>query len=215
MNPFRSCGERCSYLRKECNDLESQRSEDVHDRVHDGRVVVAEGRVREDDEEGVEGDSGVVLLVRWADVRRVSRIRGVERLDESVVRDPLDDLRAKSGVSNRAENETKQAAAHRMPVRIQGAQDSHHANDLSPRMLRRLRLEQPDEDAQQRRMIEVRINHVPRMRRELSHRPERRISLRRRSLIVERVEDEGHERVELGKDVLSSDAGELSKSGED
>lgn len=102
-----------------------------------------------------------------------------------------------------------------MPIGIQGAQDPHHANDLPSRMLPRFRLEKPNKNSQQRRVIEVRINHVSRMGSELSQRPERRIALRRRRLVVERIEDERHKRIELREDVLSADAGELAECGQD
>ena len=81
-----------------------------------------------------------------------------------------------------------------MSKRIERSKDSHHSHDLPPRMRRLFRLEQPDENAQQRRMIKIRINHVSRMGRKLTEGLERRITLRRRSLIVERVEDKRHER---------------------
>jgi hypothetical protein len=86
-------------LREERDDLEAERAEDVHDRIDDGSVVVAKGRVIEDDEEGGEGDRGVVLVVLRTDVGGMCRVGRVERLDVSVVRDALDDLKTMRRVS--------------------------------------------------------------------------------------------------------------------
>jgi hypothetical protein len=91
-----------AHLGQECNDLESQGSEDVHDRIDDGGVVVTERRVREDDEEGVESDGGVVLVVRGTDVGRVGGISRVERLHQRIVRDSFDDLLTSSVTNTHA-----------------------------------------------------------------------------------------------------------------
>lgn len=175
-------------------------------------MVVAERGVVEDDEEGVERDRRVVLVVRRADVGRVRRVGRVKRLDVRVVRNALDDLNS-SYQFLMLEKGWKET--HSVPIRIQGAQNTHDLDHLPPRLLRRLRLEQPDQQPQQRRVVEIRVDHIRRVRPNLAQRPQRGVPLRRRRLVVERVEDEGHKGVQLWEDVLTADSSKFAEGRED
>lgn len=60
-------------------------------------------------------------------------------------------------------------------------------------------------------MIQVRVNHVARVRAQLSQRPQRGLSFAGRRQVPQRVDDEAHDGVELRKDLFASRPGELAK----